>query len=175
LAASTIPTDNGFPIVVNPASGYTNFSEYLTMIWLLDGQSSPMADGSINAPYVPGSPLTVSVSATYPNGSGTPSPDSFPTLLPAATAPASYILSSFELEATTDLTYLGAGNTFTITIGALSYSVPNGTAVANGAGTFPLGNLAGAGAVSLTLPTTTVGNGAGTVNMSLNYFLVSGT
>lgn len=58
LAASTIPTDNQLPLTLNPTSGYTNFSEYVTVIWLLDGQSSPMADGSISAPYTPGTPLS---------------------------------------------------------------------------------------------------------------------
>jgi hypothetical protein len=71
LAASTIPTDNQLPVVLNPVSGYTNFSEYVTIIWLLDGQSSPMSDGSINAPYVPGTPIVnppVVVSFTSPSG-----------------------------------------------------------------------------------------------------------
>jgi hypothetical protein len=110
LAASTIPTDNQLPVTLNPVAGYTNFSEYVKIIWLLDGQTAPMQDGSINAPYVPGTPQTGTVFLSL----AAPGPASANGVVIASPAPGGsyYLPDSITIlsQQTSTLSGLVAGN-----------------------------------------------------------------
>ena len=176
LAASTVPTDYGMPVILNPTSGYTNFSQYVQIVWLLDGQTSPMADGSINAPYIPGTPLSPVQTISFTTGTGGPTQ-----LLPAPAAGFVYQLFSISFA------YVNGGNymyfnPFSVedtTTSTTLYTSPAPTG-ALGAGGFPTetyslsGTPQQTGAIALNYTVVAIG-GAVNIAVTLNYFNVPTT
>jgi hypothetical protein len=186
LAASTVPTDNQLPVTLNPISGYTNFSQYVQIVWLLDGQTSPMADGSINAPYVPGTPLSPVAQVTFPAFGGGTGPVQ---LLAAPSAGFAYQLYSIEFQwlspndaafdgivtvenTTTSTNLYSTSKFFTFGPPATVTTTGGGTILANGVISFSLSSVPQqAGAIAITWTNT---ESTQTVsNVTLNYFLVA--
>ena len=169
LAASTIPTDNQLPVTLNPTSGYTNFSEYVQIVWLLDGQTSPMADGSINAPYMPGVPLTITSSIDYTALSGGPTQ-----LLAAPGAGTTYQLYNIVFG------YVSGGESdifVTLTNAATSYVILNYYNIAGGRVgpqntpiSIPISAPQQNGGIDISWTNTNVDE---TLTTTLNYFLVN--
>jgi len=176
LTAATVPTGSGIACVINPVAGVTNFSENITLVWMLKGQNSPMQDGSLSPSPTPGVPLTLQIT-NFPTANG-PSQ-----ALLLAAAPTGFSYLPYSLVFTSDAIYTtsvkltvappsflqtGVGGaviytfptTFTPTIAyppVASYSLTTTNA------------LTSIGPVYMTLE----GNAATGIDVTLNYFLVS--
>jgi hypothetical protein len=166
LAASTIPTDNQLPVTLNPVSGYTNFSEFVKIIWLLDGQSSPMADGTISAPYTPGTPQMTTVSNNFTTGVY----EGPVTLLAAPAAETSYLPFSVTY------TYTSGGPTGTFevyieNVGNQGITNPSFSSANPATQTY---SLSAAGNVTTAITMIWGGTAvAALANVTINYFVVN--
>ena len=173
LSASTIPTAFGSSVSVTVTSGLENFAQFLTMVWLVKGQSSPMADGPLSAVTGPGTPTTTTANGnySYAGGAGT-------VTIIGSDAPAgdTYQLYSLNLSLTSNLTSntILSGLKLEDEHGATLWTASNDSLVIGSPNTFVLGLPSTANEVILAWTTNPNPVGVvGVITATLNYSVVT--